>query len=147
MKEREACANAEAAEKDQLCDDFVNMKVDDMVFWLPKFVVEFRKEDGTMYPFNSIYGIICGLQRCLKCSDQADINIFSDSMFAKFRQVLDTQMKQLKSTGNFEKVSADIITEAMEDKLWELQLLGDHNPQALVDTLFLYWYVLCAQRW
>ena len=109
------------------------MKVDDMVYWLPKFVVELHKEDGTMYPPNSIYSIICGLQRCLKCSD---INIFSDSMFAKFRQLLDAQMKQLKSTGNFEKVSADIITEAMEDKLWELQLLGDHNPQALVNTLF-----------
>ena len=56
-----------------------------------------------MYIPNSIYGIICGLQ---KSSDQADINISPDSMFAKFRQVLDMQMKQLKSTGNFEKVSA-----------------------------------------
>ena len=36
MKEREACANAEAAEKDQLCDDFVNMKVNDIVFLASK---------------------------------------------------------------------------------------------------------------
>jgi hypothetical protein len=51
-------------------------------------------------------------------------------------------MKILKSTGNYTKQSADVITEEMEDKLWELKLLGDHNPQVLLDILF-YGIGLC----
>lgn len=137
----------EEAEKDhELCNNFVDMKVEAMVFWLPKFVIEVRKEDTTQYPPDSIYSLICGLQRCLKNNDRAEISIFSDSMFARFRQVLDAQMKQLRSTGKFNKVSADIVTEAMEDKLWELGLLGDHTPQALSDTLLFYIGMFFALR-
>ena len=64
------------------------------------------------------------------------MNILTDPSFTKFCQLLDANMKQLKSTGMFQKKAADVITEAMEDRLWELQLLGDHDPQTLLDTFF-----------
>ena len=37
----------------------------------------------------------------------------------------------MKATGKFEKKNADIISEEM---LWQLNILGDHNQQVLLDT-------------
>ena len=33
----------------------------------------------------------------------AEVNIFSDALFCEFRQILDSQMKTLQASGNFEK--------------------------------------------
>ena len=98
-------------------------------------MLEVRKENGNLYPPNSLYSLCCGLQRTIRVNGQ---NIFTDALFAKFREVLDSQMKKLKSTGSFERKCADVITERMEDILWNLKLLGDDNPQSLLDTTFFY---------
>jgi hypothetical protein len=47
-------------------------------------------------------------------------------------------MRCLKSSGHHVRKHADIITEAMEDKLWELGILGDDNGRRLLDTVFYY---------
>ena len=106
-----------------------------MCFWLERFVLEVRKENGNLYPPNSLYSLCCGLQRTIRGNGQ---NIFTDALFVKFREVLDSQMKKLKSTGSFERKCADVITERMEDILWNLKLFGDDNPQSLLDTTFFY---------
>ena len=121
-----------------LSDNFVEMALESMCFWLPKFVMEARKGNGDSYPPDSLYSLCCGLQRALKSNERADVNLFADSSFHKFRQILDSQMKILKATGKFEKKNADIITEEMEDRLWQLNILGDHNQQVLLDTTFFY---------
>ena len=79
-----------------LCDNFV-MSRESLSFWLPKFVMEVRKETGDDYPPNSEYNICCGLERNLRLNDREDVNIFVDSDFSKFRQVLDGRMKLLRS--------------------------------------------------
>ena len=72
----------------------------------------------------------------LENADQAAINIFEDNDFAEFRGVLDGKLKLLNRTGKYvEKKKADLIAVKMEHKLWESDLLGDHSPQVLVDTL------------
>lgn len=96
-----------------------------------------KKENGDDYPPNSIYCLCCGLQRSVRNCD-VHVNIFTDSEFVKCRQILDSRMKELQASGRFEKQSADFITEEMEDRLWELQILGDHTPQVLLDTVFYY---------
>lgn len=121
-----------------LCDNFVDMSRESLSFWLPKFIMEVRKETGDDYPPDSVYNICCGLERNLRLNDREDVNIFVDSDFSKFRQVLDGRMKLLRSSGKFKKKQSDVITEEIEDKLWEAKILGDHSPQALVDTLFFY---------
>ncbi len=52
------------------------------------------------------------------------MNIFTDSSFSKFHEVLDSQMKV---SGLYERKCADIITEEMEGTIWQMKILGDHN--------------------
>ncbi len=120
------CNIVEDAEKvHQLETDLSEMDTKSVAFWLPKFVVEARKENGECYPPNSLYAMCCGLMRDLRLKCSPDINIFTDSDFNLFRQVLDSQMKLLQSTGKFEKKQSDIISEEIEDRLWEMRFLGD----------------------
>ena len=43
--------------------------------------------------------------------------------------MLDGKLKQLNRTGKYvEKKRAGVITVQMEEKLWERELLGGHNP-------------------
>ncbi len=118
-----------------LLKEFDELSSKSMSFWLERFVLEVRKESGEFYPPNSLYSLCCGLQRTIKGNG---INIFTDPIFAKFRQLLDSHMKKLKSTGTYERKCADIIPEESEDLLWDLKLLGDDNPQSLLDTVFFY---------
>ena len=46
--------------------EFTAMTEEALLFWLPKFVAEIRKSDGSLYPPNSVYQICCGLSRALK---------------------------------------------------------------------------------
>ena len=52
--------------------------------------------------------------RSLKNTDRADINILTDPGFICFKETLDAEIKQLK------------------------ELLGDHNPKVLLDTMVYY---------
>lgn len=51
-------------------------------YWLSRFVLEVKYQDGTDYPPNLLYQICCGLlMRNMKFHDRADINFFSDPAF------------------------------------------------------------------
>ena len=115
----------EEEEKCELCEDFACMQVDSMKFWLPKFVLEIRRRDGAHYPPDTLYAIRTGLNRCLKSADRADINIFTDPGFICFKEMLDTEMKQLKATGNYQRKKAEVVKSQHEDLLWEKGLLGE----------------------
>ena len=135
---RKSMCLVEDSEKEYVISEkFFDMPVEAISFWLPKFIVEVRNKKGESYPPDTLYGLCCGLQRSLKENDLL-INFFTDKSFNKTREVLDAYMKKLKSTGNFEKRSSDIITDEMEDRLWEVGVLGDSNPQSLLDSLFYY---------
>lgn len=138
VKERKRVGFVEDDEKKYLlCDNILemHMSLESLSSWLLKFVMEVRKESCDDYSPDSIYGMCCGLQRELRMNDREDVYLFVDS---KFRQVLDGRMKHLKVTGNFKKKQADVITEEVEDSLWDAKLLGDNSPQALIDTVFFY---------
>ena len=122
----------------ELLQDFCAMDVESMKFWLCKFIIEARRADGDYYPPDSLYSICCGLQRSLKFADRADISIFSDKSFSHFIGTLDAEMKRLRATGKYQKRKAEVIGTEEENILWEKGLLGDHNPQALLDTLIFY---------
>ena len=56
-------------------------------------------------------------------------------MLQKFQLTLDAEMKCLASKGKGVKKQAQPITCEEEERLWQLGLFGDHNAQALVDTM------------
>ena len=74
----------------------------------------------------------------LHVADRSEINIFNSPGFVMFRATLDSCMKELKVTGNFEVKQAEPITGEIEDLLRQKGLLGDSNPQTLLDTLVFY---------
>ena len=73
------------------------MNADEMNFFLCRFVLEARKQDGGEYPPRSLYYIVCGILRNLKDNDVHDKNFIdaSDHRFAEFRKILDCKMKVL----------------------------------------------------
>ena len=113
-------------------------------YWLSRFVVEVRNKQGNQYQGSSLYGLCAGAQRQVRAqrrilADQgqiAEIDIFKDGSFTYFRSVLDSVLKDLhrQGIGNTTK-RADCISEDIEEKLWEKNVLGDDTPAKLVDTL------------
>lgn len=82
--------------RQELLPIFTDMKEDSMCFWIEKFVAEVRKTDGNPYPPNSLYQIVCGLHRALRCANRFEVDIFNGVGFSKFRDTLDSCMKTLK---------------------------------------------------
>ena len=75
------------------------------------------------------------------------IDFFKDTQFANFRKTLDGEMKSLQKKGiGTRKRQAEILTEAHEELLWEKGLLGDHSPQALLNTIFFMCGLFFALR-
>jgi len=128
----------ESETKHPLLTNFVATSEDGLKFWLVKFVAEVRCSDGKPYPPNSLYQICCGLGHALHVADRSEIDIFNSPGFAMFCDTLDSCMKELKATGNFEVKQAEPITGEVEDLLWQKGLLGDSNLQTLLDTLVFY---------
>ena len=59
-----------------------------------------------------------------------------DSLFAEFRATLDAKLKRLQRLGIGSKTKqAEPLTEEEEEILWQKGLLGDHTPQALLNTM------------
>lgn len=104
-------------------------------YWLAKFIVECRKEDGKMYPGSSLISILSGLQQVVRKNSLVDF--FKNDEFTHLREVLDASMKI--STSNNVGISlkqADIITFQEEEELWSKGQLGDATPKQIIQTLF-----------
>ena len=65
----------------ELSEDIASMSIKALQFWLPKFVLEVRRQDKHHYPPDSLYSICSSLQRSFKFSDRADIKLLTDSKF------------------------------------------------------------------
>ena len=125
----------------------LQLSLEKLQYWFSRFVLEARKKDGTEYPPNSLYHIVCGLMRYLRQNGRPSIDFFKDSDFSTFRQTLDAEMKRLKSTGLGSKPKqAEPLTEVDEEKLWQAKVLGDHSPQALLNTIIFMNGVYFALR-
>ena len=77
---------------------FTELSVSEMNFWPSRFVLEVCKRNEEPYPPNTLYQLVCGLQRYLRGRGHADMKIFDTPSFHDFRSTLDGEMKR---TGNY----------------------------------------------
>ena len=99
------------------------------------FILEDRRKDAKPYPPNTLHQLVCGIL-CYVRELKPDIDFFKDKEFAGLRRTLDAEMKSLRAQGlGIVVKQAQPITPADEEKLWESGILGDHSPQALLDTM------------
>ena len=138
-KDRKSLPNVDPLDGNhELSEDITSMSIKSLQFWLPKFVLEVRRQDKQHYPLDSLSNICSGLQRSLKFCDCADVKLLTDSKFSRFQGTLDAEMKCLRSTEKYKEQQAEVIHIEHEDMLWSKGLLGDTSPQVLLDTLFFY---------
>ena len=105
---------------------------------MSNFVFGVRKRDGSEFPPDSIHHIVSGVQRFIRWKNNPAIDIFKDPEFADFRLCLDSEMKRLQQSGlGSQRRKAEPLSDAEEEELWRLGLLGDHSPQSLVDTIIV----------
>ena len=65
-----------------------------------------------------------------------ELDIFKHPSFSDFRASLDAEMKRLQIAGiGSIKKQAEPLTIEEEELLWQKKLLGDHNPQSLLNTM------------
>uniref|UniRef100_A0A1X7VKI1 ZMYM2-like/QRICH1 C-terminal domain-containing protein n=1 Tax=Amphimedon queenslandica TaxID=400682 RepID=A0A1X7VKI1_AMPQE len=103
--------------------------------------MEVRNEQREVYQSGTLYTVCAGIQRCIRekrlAFDIAEpLDIYKDHHFNLFRSSLDSVLKDLykRGIGNVKK-QADVISEKLEEKLWDDNLLGDDSPKKLQNTL------------
>lgn len=110
--------------------------IDELNQWLPFFIAETRRKDGTPYRAKSIFEFILCLQSLIVVKKSVRHRFLKDDIFLPVRNSLDNIMKvrQSEGLGNNPK-KAEIISEMMEEELWNSGLLGAKSPMQLVRTL------------
>lgn len=105
-------------------------------YWMQRFVLEVRKQDGSEYP--PLYYIVGGLLRYLRDENIHNMNFLDekDHRYAVFQRVLDVRMKELLSKGLGTKVrQADPILAEVEEKIWSLKVFAE---RCLADFYLAY---------
>ena len=125
----------------EVTTDLLEMSVEDFAYWLGKFVLEVRKQDGSEYPPKTLYGLVCCFKRHFEENNVFDVNPLNtnDSRFGGFRQTLDAEMQRLHRKGlGTTKKQAEPITPDEETILWTSGQLGCHSAHALLNTVYFY---------
>ena len=105
--------------------------------WLEAFVLEIRTKQGKEYSPDTLHHLICGILRHVRETSMPTVDFFKDIEYANFRKTLDSEMKRIRRTGKGStKKKAEPLTVNDQEKLWESGLLGDHSPNALLNTIF-----------
>ena len=105
--------------------------------WLEAFVLEVRTKHGKEYSPDTLHHLICGILRYVRETSMPTVDFFKDHEYGNFRKTLDSEMKRIRRTGKgSSKKKAEPLTNHDEEKLWESGLLGDHSPNALLNTIF-----------
>ena len=117
------------------------MQVEDLAYWMSKFVLEARKADGSEYPPKTMYALVCCFKRYYEVSGVHDVNPLdtADPRFGRFRQTLDAEMQRLHAKGlGSKRKQAESITADEEAMLWSVGQLGRGSAHALLNTVYFY---------
>lgn len=109
--------------------------------WIPKFIVEARKVDGSPYPPRSINQILAALQRHMRelRPDAPKFLDKNDWRFHSIRGTCETVYRQLHQQGVGANVKhTAIFTPEEEEKLWVSGALSIKAPLNLQRAVFFY---------
>lgn len=110
-------------------------------YWLSRFVVEVRREDGQQYPPTTISNLLAGLYRECRKYDRNCPNFMNrkDPMFKELSGALQVRYRELREAGVGAVVKhAAVVSSEEEDALWVSKVIGDHAPLALQRAVFFY---------
>ena len=107
-------------------------------YWIPKFIYEVRKKNGSRYPANSLVSLVSGLQHKINQLDsQRCVKFFRKECFKSVTEALDANMKLSSQSGiGIHTKSAEVLSNDEEELLWNSSQLGSDNPTCLLNTLF-----------
>ena len=107
---------------------------DNLKYALCRFISEVQKMDQQEYPPNSLRDHLCGVQMYLETQKLIDK---SDDIFIDLTNVLDNLMKDRVSKDMGVMRSPDPVSMTMENKMWDMGILGEDKPSQLTDILYL----------
>ena len=113
-------------------------------YWLSRFVVEIRREDGKPYAPASINNILSALYCFSKSCVPTGVvcpNFMNrkDPCFRDLTGAIQVRYRELRTEGVGAVVKhAPIVTPEEENTLWESKVIGVHTLKALVSAIFYY---------
>ena len=103
-----------------------------------RFLISVRKKNHEEYEPSSLRGIISSIDRHLKKSKYGT-SIMEGPQFQQTREILSAKLKHLKKSGKGNKpFAAETLTDDVIEKLFENKQLGIHNPESVINTMWLY---------
>ncbi|XP_015773759.1 PREDICTED: zinc finger MYM-type protein 2-like [Acropora digitifera] len=104
--------------------------------YISEFIIAVRRTDGEEFEPFSLRGLICSFNRHLKAC-KYPCSVFEDGQFEQVRQALEARRKALKNDGKGNKPkAAEAITDEEVNILYDKQLLGISNAEALLNTMW-----------
>ena len=106
----------------------------DLCYALVRFIREVKKLDGSDFPPNTLRELIIMIQMHLQ-QNGVYWKLLDGKNFVDLRNVLDNTMKERTAMGLGVRQSSEVISMAHENKMFESGVLGESNPQQLLDTV------------
>ncbi|OOY79204.1 hypothetical protein BOW12_12810, partial [Solemya velum gill symbiont] len=101
------------------------------------FLLSIRKSDGDEYEPDTLTAYHRGIDRYLR-EKNYNFSLINDREFKPSRDALEGKRKDLKQKGKGLKPNrAEPITMAEENMLYEKKIIGTHDPQALLNLMWL----------
>ena len=103
---------------------------------LCQFIAEVRKDGGERYPGKTLHELVSSLQKYFEMKGRK-VSFFSDEIFEKLRKSLDIEMKiSAQKKLGLKPRQAVVVSEEIENFLWDKSFLGNSNPEVLLRTTF-----------
>ena len=116
-------------------EQLITMSKPEICAVLCKFVVEVKNADGVDYTHDTLYDLVIMIQSFLK-QHGVVMKFLDEDVFFDLKNTLDNRMRELSKQGKISPCEkAEPLTAKDEDRLWCDGILGDKNPEQLVDTL------------
>lgn len=104
--------------------------------YIAEFLSTIRQKDKSQYEPCSLRSIFASLERYLKMNNYC-YSLFNECRFEKAREALRSKQRELKQQGKGNRPNAArAITEEEQELLYTKGILGMHNAEALLNTIW-----------